>query len=144
MRICRYFFTTLFITVPLLGLDPSPLGIWQTVDDATHKPRGLIRLYEQDGQIYGKIETSFDPKEARDICDKCSDERKNKPVVGLVVMRRMVRKGREYSGGDILDPDTGWVYRCRFTLEDNGRKLIVRGFLGVSLLGRSQTWYRQE
>jgi uncharacterized protein (DUF2147 family) len=62
----------------------------------------------------------------------------------MVIMRNMKKRGSEYVGGDILDPDTGQVYRCKFTLADGGQKLVVRGFIGISLLGRSQTWLRQE
>jgi uncharacterized protein (DUF2147 family) len=145
---CKFFLTGLLsialMCQPARGMDFSPVGLWKTIDDNTHKPRGLIRLYEDHGEIYGKVEASFDPKEAGERCDKCDGERKDKPVVGMVVIRHMVRHGREYSGGDILDPDTGWVYRCRFTLEDGGKKLVVRGYLGLSLLGRSQTWYRAD
>ncbi|MDE3198339.1 MAG: DUF2147 domain-containing protein [Acidobacteriota bacterium] len=126
------------------AFDPSPAGVWQTIDDNTHKPRGLIRLYEKDGAIFGRIEASFDPKEAREVCDQCSDDRRNKPVIGLIVMRNMKRRGSEYSGGDILDPDTGTVYRCKFTIQEGGKKMVVRGYVGFSLLGRSQVWYRQE
>jgi uncharacterized protein (DUF2147 family) len=131
-------------TLPLRGFDPSPEGVWRTIDDNTHKVRGLIRLYEQNGEVFGKVEASFDPKEANEVCGRCSDDRKNKRVVGMVVMRNMKKRGSEYGGGDILDPDTGQVYRCKFTMEDGGRKLVVRGFIGLSLLGRSQIWLRQE
>jgi len=122
----------------------SPTGLWKTVDDKTHKTRGTIRLFEKDGAIFGRIESSLDPKEAFDVCDKCDGDRKNKPIIGLLVLRDMKRKGAEYVGGDILDPDSGWIYRCKMTMEDGGKKLIVRGFLGLSLLGRSQTWVRLE
>jgi uncharacterized protein (DUF2147 family) len=122
----------------------TPAGLWKTVDDKTHKTRGLIRLFEKDGAIYGKIEASFDSKEAADVCDKCGGERKNKPIIGLLVLRDMKKRGDEYIGGDILDPESGWIYKCKMTLQDGGQKLIVRGFLGLSLLGRSQTWFRQE
>jgi uncharacterized protein (DUF2147 family) len=125
-------------------MDATPVGVWKTIDDTTHKPRGLIRLYEQDGEIFGKIEASFDPKEANEVCEKCSGDRKGQPVLGLVVMRHMKKHGNDYAEGDILDPDTGWVYKCKFTLESGGKTLQVRGFLGFSLLGRSQTWYREE
>ena len=124
--------------------ESSPAGLWKTVDDKTHKTRGVIRLYEKDGAIFGKIVSSADPKEARDVCDKCDGERKNKPIIGLEVVRDMKKRGSEYAGGDILDPESGWIYKCKMTLEDGGRKLIVRGFLGLSLLGRSQTWFRLE
>jgi uncharacterized protein (DUF2147 family) len=148
MRNCSFILTCLSLCVPailpLMAMDVSPVGVWKTVDDNSHKPRGLIRLYEQDGEIFGRIEASFDPKEANEVCGKCDGERKDKPVVGMVVMRHMTRHGKDYSGGDILDPDTGWIYKCRFTIEDGGRKLLVRGFLGIALLGRSQTWYRAD
>ncbi len=119
--------------------------MWRTIDDNTHKARGLIRLYEQNGAVFGRVVASLDPKEANEVCERCSGERKNKRVVGMVVMRNMKKRGgAEYAGGDILDPESGQVYRCKFTMEDGGRKLIVRGFIGISLLGRSQTWLRQE
>jgi uncharacterized protein (DUF2147 family) len=132
------------ICAPLTAMDSTPLGVWKTIDDTTHQPRGLIRLYEQNGEIFGKIEASFDPKEAHEVCEKCAGDRKGMPVVGLVVMRHMKRRGNEYSEGDILDPDTGWVYKCKFSVNPDGKTLLVRGFLGFSLLGRSQTWFRQE
>lgn len=144
MRNCSLFFIVLLTALPLRSFDPSPEGVWRTIDDNTHKPRGLVRVYEQDGAVFGRIVASLDPKEANEICERCSDDRRNKRVVGMVVMRNMKKRGSEYGGGDILDPDTGQVYRCKFTLEDGGRKLVVRGFIGISLLGRSQTWLRQE
>ena len=118
--------------------------MWRTIDDKTHKTRGLVRLFEKDGAIYGKIEASFDPKEAREVCEKCDGDRRNKPVIGLVFLRDMKKRGAEYSGGDILDPDTGWIYRCKMSLEEGGRKLNVRGYLGLALVGRTQTWIREE
>jgi uncharacterized protein (DUF2147 family) len=125
-------------------MDATPVGVWRTIDDTTHQPRGLVRLFERDGEIFGTIEASFDPKEARLVCSKCEGDRKDKPLIGLLFLRHMKRHGDEYSGGDIVDPDTGWVYRCRLTLLDGGKKMVVRGFLGIALLGRSQVWLREE
>jgi len=122
---------------------PSPVGLWRTIDDKTKKPRGFVRIYEQDGALFGKIESSLDPKDADERCDKCTDDRKDKPVIGLVIMRGLRKNGDEYSGGDILDPDTGSVYRCKFRMVEQGRKLLVRGYLGLSLFGRSQVWIRE-
>lgn len=135
----------LLSALPLAAADPppSPAGVWKTVDDKTNKPRGLIRIFEQDGTIFGKIEASFDPEEARSVCAKCTGDRKDKPIIGLLIMSDMKKKGSEYLG-EILDPDTGWTYRCRMTLEDGGQKLLVRGFLGMALFGRTQTWFRQQ
>jgi uncharacterized protein (DUF2147 family) len=124
--------------------EPSPVGLWKTVDDHTHKPRGIVRIYEQNGTFFGKIENSFDPEDRTAHCDKCSGERKDAPVIGMVIMRGITKKGSEYGGGEILDPETGWTYRCRFTISTEGEKLYVRGYLGLALLGRTQTWTREE
>ena len=122
----------------------SPTGLWRTIDDKTHKPRGLVRIFEQDGAIFGRIEASFDPVEAKQVCQKCEGDRKNKPVIGLLILRNMKKRGSDYAGGDILDPDTGWIYKCKMSLDEDGRKLTVRGYVGMALIGRSQTWIRQE
>lgn len=134
------------LAAPVLAFDPAPnpTGLWQTVDDKTGKPRGFVRLYEENGEIFGRIESCLDPAEAKERCDKCSGPRKNQPVVGMVILRRMKKSGQEYSGGDILDPDTGVVYRCKFRMLEEGRKLELRGYLGAPMFGRSQIWTRQE
>jgi uncharacterized protein (DUF2147 family) len=122
--------------------DPSPAGLWKTFDDRTHKPRGIVRIYESDGAFAGRIESSFDPKDRNEVCDKCRDDRRNAPVIGLEILRGMRQHGSEYTGGDILDPETGSVYKCKMMLSPDGDKLQVRGYLGLSLLGRTQTWIR--
>jgi uncharacterized protein (DUF2147 family) len=127
----------------LTAAELSPEGLWKTTDDRTGKPRGIVRIYQENGALYGRVEATLDPAEARQVCDLCTDERRNKPVVGMIVMRGLRKNGGEYNGGDILDPDTGSVYRCKLRIEDQGRKLIVRGFIGFSLFGRTQTWTRQ-
>ena len=122
----------------------SPLGLWKTFDDKTGSPRALVRIYLQDGKYFGKIEQSFTPGAETRVCAVCTDERKNQPIIGLLIIRNVSLRDGEYSGGDILDPDSGSVYRCKFHLENDGAVLVVRGFIGFSLLGRSQTWRRQE
>lgn len=121
---------------------PSPVGLWKTIDDRTHKPRGTIRIYEENGQYFGRIESSFNAAEQREICEKCSDDRRDKPVIGMVILRGMMKHGAEYSGGDILDPESGTIYRCLFTLSGDGEKLQVRGYFVARLLGRTQVWQR--
>jgi uncharacterized protein (DUF2147 family) len=125
-------------------VDPvsSPVGFWKTLDDRTHKPRGIIQIFKENNTFYGRIEASFDPKELTARCEKCSGDRKDAPVIGLVVMRGITQHGSEYGGGEILDPETGSIYRCRFALSSGGEKLLVRGYLGLSILGRTQTWVR--
>jgi uncharacterized protein (DUF2147 family) len=121
----------------------SPIGLWKTVDDKTGKPRALVRIYLQDGKYFGRIEQSFTPGAESRICSVCTDERKDQPIIGLLIIRNVTLRDGEYGGGDILDPDNGSVYRCKFHLEHDGTVLVVRGFIGISLLGRSQTWQRQ-
>jgi uncharacterized protein (DUF2147 family) len=127
-----------------LASEPTPTGLWRTIDDKTGKARGSVRVYESNGEIFGRIESSVDPKDAREKCDKCSDERKDQPVIGLVILRGMKKNGEEYAGGDILDPETGVVYRCKLRMAEAGRKLVLRGYIGAPLFGRSQIWIREE
>jgi len=122
----------------------SPLGLWKPVAAKTGKPRALVRICLQDGKYFGKIEQSFTPGAETRVCAVCTDERKNQPIIGLPIIRNVSLRDGEYGGGDILDPDSGSVYRCKFHLENDGAVLVVRGFIGFSLLGRSQTWQRQD
>ncbi len=126
------------------GQAQSAAGVWRTVDDKTGQPKGEVRVFEQNGRWFGQITRVYDSKDAQSRCDDCHDERKGQPVVGLLIVRNMTLANGEYSGGDILDPDTGKVYRCKFRLEEGGNKLVVRGFIGFSLLGRTQTWTRMQ
>jgi uncharacterized protein (DUF2147 family) len=122
----------------------SPIGLWKTFDDKTGMPRAMVRIYVQDGKYFGRIEQSFTPGAESRVCSVCKDERKNQPIIGLLILRNVSLRDGEYAGGDILDPDNGSVYRCKFHLEKDGTILVVRGFIGISLLGRSQTWQRQN
>ncbi len=131
------------LLVPTFAAGPTPAGRWRTFDDKTHKPRSVVAIYEKEGRFFGRVESSVDPKERTERCDQCHDERRNQPVIGLVILRRMEKRGDEYTGGDILDPETGSVYRCKLKLLEGGAKLQVRGFLGISLFGRSQVWVRE-
>jgi uncharacterized protein (DUF2147 family) len=122
----------------------SPIGEWKTFDDKTGRARAIVRIYEQDGKLFGKIERSFVPGAENRVCAVCSDDRKNAPMLGLIIIRNMTRTDDGYAGGDILDPESGSVYRCKLHVEEGGSKLLVRGFIGISLLGRTQTWERQS
>ena len=126
--------------------DASPTGLWKNIDDATGKPRALIRITESGGALQGKIEKVFPgPGESQNpTCGKCEGEMKDAPVIGLVILSGLKKDGDEYSGGQILDPDNGKSYRSKVQLIDGGKKLNVRGYIGVPMLGRSQTWVRQE
>jgi len=126
--------------------DASPTGLWKNIDDATGKPRALIRITESGGALQGRIERVFPgPGERQNpTCGKCEGANKDAPVVGLVILSGLKKDGDEYAGGQILDPDNGKVYRSKVHLIEGGQKLSVRGYIGVPMLGRSQTWVRQE
>jgi uncharacterized protein (DUF2147 family) len=121
----------------------SPVGLWQPLDGAG-RPLGLIRIFERNGLYYGRIEPSSPSDDRAARCTRCTDERHDQPIIGLVLMRHLRLENGQYVGGDILDPDTGRIYGCKFRLIDSGHALIMRGFLGISLLGSSQTWKRVE
>lgn len=121
----------------------SPVGDWRTVDDKTGKPKSIVRIYEEKGEFFGKVEKIIDPARAARKCDKCTDDRKDQLIAGMLILRHMKKNGDEYTGGDILDPDNGKVYSCKMKVKDGGKILSVRGFLGISMLGRSQTWTRE-
>lgn len=126
--------------------DNSPVGLWQNIDDVSGKPRALIRITESDGTLKGVIEKAFPaPSEDQNPkCGKCDGVNKNASIVGLTILSGLRKDGEEYTDGEILDPDNGKVYSSKVHLTDNGKKLSVRGYIGTPLLGRSQTWVRQE
>lgn len=122
----------------------SPVGTWRTFDDHTGRERGLVRIYATKDGLAGRIVATVDPAEGRHVCEKCTDDRKDQPIIGLEILRGMQPDGDGWSGGTILDPESGSVYRCRMHLEEGGQKLVVRGYIGISWFGRSQTWVRKQ
>lgn len=119
----------------------SVIGRWKTVDDVSGKERGVVEIYEHNGKIYGKIIEIFDPRHKDKKCILCEGEDKNKPILGMNFIKGLKKDGTEYSGGKILDPESGKLYKCYINLE-NKDKLKVRGYIGISLFGRTQYWYR--
>jgi uncharacterized protein (DUF2147 family) len=134
------------IMSPAFADDSSPVGLWKNIDDVSGKPKALIRISESNGVLQGQIEKLFRAadQEQNPKCDKCTDARKDQPIIGMVLMNGLKKDGSEYTGGEILDPDNGKVYRSKMELTDGGKKLKVRGYIGVPMLGRSQVWVRQE
>ncbi|MBS0317999.1 MAG: DUF2147 domain-containing protein [Proteobacteria bacterium] len=124
----------------------TPAGLWKTIDDSTKVEKSLVRITDQNGVYSGAIEKLLDPKTKPDaVCDKCTDDRKDKPLVGLTILRNMKQDADDkaiWDGGDILDPNNGKVYRARLKPVDGGAKLEVRGYLGPFF--RTQVWQRVE
>jgi len=126
----------------------SPAGLWRTIDDSSKKDKSLVRIVETNGVYTGKVEKIVDPDSPKDAtCKECSDDRKDKPIVGMTIIRNVKASADDkdvFEGGDILDPNNGKVYRVKLKLIDNGSKLDVRGYIGTPMLGRTQTWVRAE
>ena len=120
---------------------PSVLGKWKSIDDETGKALGIVHIYEEGGIIYGKVIDILNPKDRDKLCTNCAGEDKNEPILGLVILRGLKKDGHEYNGGKILDPKHGKYYKCYINLE-NENKLKVRGYIGISLFGRTQYWHR--
>lgn len=127
------------------AFDPSSaVGLWEQVDEKTGKPESWFKITESDGIYQGNIvKIFFKPGEDENwACEKCEGDEKGKPVLGLALIKGMRRNGNAYEDGTIMDPRDGAVYRALMQLSPDGQKLEVRGYLGISLFGRSQIWNR--
>ena len=138
----KAFLTILFVAVAgLFSTHAQVTGKWKTIDDETGEAKSIVEVYEKDGKIYGKVIEILNPAKKGTKCQNCEGSDKDKPVLGLVIIKGLTKDGDEYTDGDILDPQKGKLYSCTIKLEGKD-KLSVRGYLGISLLGRSQTWQR--
>ena len=143
---CLFFSAYLLIvslSVSAQAIDPA-LGVWKTIDEKTNQPSSLIRLEERNGELIGTvIELIPTPGETPIThCRLCKGERKDKPIVGMVIMNGLKKeKTGHWSGGEILDPEEGDIYKVKIATED-GKTLRVRGYIGISLIGRTQVWVR--
>jgi uncharacterized protein (DUF2147 family) len=120
----------------------SIVGKWKTIDDNSGEAKSIVEIYEKDGKFYGKVTKIFlNPNEDPDpVCDECDkdDPRYKKKIIGMEIIRGLKKDDDEFSGGDILDPENGKVYRCRLWVEKGD--LMVRGYWGPFF--RTQTWKR--
>jgi uncharacterized protein (DUF2147 family) len=136
--------TLLFCVGHLKSQTNDPItGSWRTFDDETNQPAAVVLISEKNGLFSGLVTKLLDPT-GLPTCEKCSDARKGKPLIGMEILTGLKRNADSYSGGEILDPDNGEIYRATIHLTDQGNKLDLRAFIGIPLLGRTQTWIREK
>ncbi len=138
----KLFFLLSIILIASTLASQSPVGTWTTVHDETGEKKSHVTIYEKDGKLYGSI-TKLLIKLENTNCQECKGALKDKPLVGLVIIQGLKKVGHEWTGGSILDPKNGKTYKCTISLEGDN-KLKVRGYLGFSMLGRTQYWIRNK
>ena len=122
----------------------TPVGLWKTIDDETKQPKSHVRITESGGMLTGKIEKLLDPSKQDSKCDKCTDARKDQPVIGMTIFNGPKQTAEKdiWEGGEILDPNNGKSYRMRLRVMDGGKKLEMRGY--IAFFHRNQEWIRVE
>jgi uncharacterized protein (DUF2147 family) len=135
---------TLIISEPAAS-QPSAAGVWKQVDEHG-KVGALVTISEQHGVYVGRLSKLFlDPKDdPNPVCTRCPGDKLNQPVLGLTFIEGMKQTGLDYEDGTILDPETGDVYHAKMSLSPDGNELNVRGYVGLAIFGRTQTWTRVE
>lgn len=145
MSLIRKVVGLVFLAAGVVRGQSSPVGFWNTIDDKDGRPTAIVQVREVNGELVGTIRGLLVPATHEDsICTKCRDERKNQPVVGMEIMRHMRPDGDEWGDGEILDPENGKTYKAKMKLTDGGEKLVLRGYVGLPIFGRSQTWLRRK
>jgi uncharacterized protein (DUF2147 family) len=139
----------LLLALPAAAADlASPAGRWRTIDDETNAPRAIVEIAQVGNELRGKIVQLLNPQpgEPSDpVCEKCEGALKGQKVIGMTILWGLrPDEDGEWTGGSVLDPENGKVYRAKLSLADGGRKLKVRGYIGTPLFGRTQTWLRAE
>ena len=135
------------LAIPLVNFAASthPAGLWTTIDDKTKKARSIVRIWESNGALYGRIVKVYKQPGDTGFCRNCPGEFKDKPTKGLRLMWGLKQTGeRIWDGGRIIDPKIGKIYRAKITVAPDGKSLKLRGYIGFSLLGRTQVWYRRR
>ena len=141
------FFSQTLSAMAAQAVAASPVGVWTTIDDETGQPQSRIAITEVHGELRGRIVESLEPMDTgipEPRCEHCEGSQQNQPIIGLEILWGLVPDGDAWTGGRILDPETGSVYRVDMRLKDDGRILLVHGFIGIPLLGRTQEWLRDK
>ncbi|WP_115555676.1 DUF2147 domain-containing protein [Xanthomonas campestris] len=148
----RKTFKTLMLALPLAAASllaqaaDSPVGRWKTIDDETGKPKSVVQIEQvANGTLSGKVVEILQSNHGPNpTCDKCDGALKGKPIKGMTILWGLKPDGTAvWGGGSVLDPAKGKTYKAKVTLTDSGKKLQMRGYVGIEALGRTQTWVRE-
>ena len=140
----RLFYSlVLIIFISYSGYTQTIFGKWNSFDEETNKIESIIEVYQKEGKAFAKIISITDPEKREATCFKCSGKRKDEPILGMDILTGLKKDGDEWSGGKILDPKNGKTYKCYIKLQDNNT-LKLRGYIGISLFGRTAIWKRAE
>ncbi|MDQ8204582.1 DUF2147 domain-containing protein [Pelagicoccus sp. SDUM812003] len=133
----------LFLLIPCAFANESPVGLWRTIDDETGEAKSLVRISrDKDGTLKGVVEQILAPDRRDRVCEECEGERRDQPILGMTILWGFKPNKNKWSGGEILDPNNGKIYSAHLRLRKHGQVLDVRGYIGISLIGRSQLWQR--
>jgi len=133
-------FAFLCLGSTLLYAQSTPIGVWKTIDDETGEARSHVEIYDENGVLYGKVIKLLQNSEDT-VCEKCPGDKKDQPLVDMIIMWDVEAYKDYWSYGEIMDPENGKIYKCSVWLQDDNT-LKVRGYIGMSILGRNQFWYR--
>ncbi len=136
-------YTVLCVFISLSAEAQSIFGKWKSIDAETGKTEAIISVYKENNKAYAKIIDILNPVDREKICIYCKGNRKNKPILGMIILDGLKENGDEWSGGKIVDPKNGNIYKCYIKLKDN-TTLKLRGYIGISLFGRTEYWKRVE
>jgi len=143
-KIMRVLLTAVLLwsTSAVTAANDSPVGKWRSIDDKTGKAKSIIEITLNDGTLEGKIIELLDPSKPNPLCEKCKGEKANQPITGMTIIWGVTKQGDYWGKGKILDPKKGKTYKVKLSLENDGQKLKVRGYIGTPALGRTQFWER--